>query len=77
VPIVAPVLVKLGRLGRNGDPEINEVREVVLGHQDVRRFDVAVHQPDAVGGVEGTSPMPPRPNSDTNRYRPNGVPSTG
>ncbi len=44
---------QLRRSGRAGDAEIDEVGEVVLGHQDVRRFDVAVHEPDAVGGVEG------------------------
>src|SRR5206468_1231601 len=46
---------ELRRLGRAGDPEINEVREVVLCHQDVRWFDVAVYQSDAVGCAEGGS----------------------
>ena len=48
---------ELGRLGRTGDPEIDEVREVVLGHQNVRWFDVAVYQTDAVGCAEGGSDL--------------------
>ena len=43
---------ELGRLGRTRDPEVDEVREIVLCHEDVRWFDVAVHQPDAVGCAE-------------------------
>jgi hypothetical protein len=53
VPIVVPVLVSFVAPGRAGDTEIDEVGEVVLGHQDIRRFDVAVHQPDAVRGGQG------------------------
>ena len=40
-------------VGGAGDPEINQVGEVVLVEQDVGRFDVAVQQTDLVGGVQG------------------------
>ena len=36
-----------------GDAEVDEVGEVVLRRQHVGRFDVAVHQPYLVGGVQG------------------------
>jgi hypothetical protein len=36
-----------------GDAEVDEVREVARADQDVRRFDVPVHQPDPVRGIEG------------------------
>ncbi len=35
-----------------GDAEVDEVGEVVGVHQDVGRFDVAVHQSDLVGAVQ-------------------------
>ncbi len=41
-----------GLTGGAGDAEVDQIREVVLGHQDVGRFDVAVHQPDPVSGVQ-------------------------
>jgi len=49
---------RIARLGQPrfirspGDPEIDQVSEVVAIEQDVGRFDVAVHQPDLVGGVQ-------------------------
>ena len=36
--------------GRAGDPEVDEVGEVVFGDQNVGRLDVAVYQPDPMGG---------------------------
>ena len=36
----------------SGDAEVNEVGEVELRNEDVRRFDVAMHQSDLMGGVQ-------------------------
>ena len=47
-----PVLGQPGVFQRAGDAEIDEVGEVVLVEQDVGRFDVAVDQPDLVGGMQ-------------------------
>ncbi len=38
---------------RCGDAEIDEVGEIVAGEQDVLGFDVAVHHPGGVGGIQG------------------------
>src|SRR5882757_7151156 len=47
---------RLGELvlvgGRGGDAEVDQVGEVVLGDQDVFRFDVAVDDRGAVRGIE-------------------------
>ena len=43
---------QLRRTRSAGDAEIDQVGEVVFGHQNVRRFDVAVHEADAVGCVQ-------------------------
>ncbi len=41
-----------GVAGGAGDAEVDEIGEVVLGQQDVGRFDVAVHQSGLVGAVQ-------------------------
>ena len=41
-----------GVVGGAGDAEVDEVREVVGVHQDVGRFDVAMHQPGLMGAVQ-------------------------
>ncbi len=41
-----------GLVGTAGDPEIDQVGEVVLVEQDVGRLDVAVYQTDFVRGVK-------------------------
>jgi hypothetical protein len=41
-----------GFIGSPGDPEINQIREVVLIEQDVGRFDITVQQTDLVGGQQ-------------------------
>ena len=38
--------------GGAGDPEVDQIGEVVAGHQDVGRFDVAVHDAGGVRGVQ-------------------------
>src|SRR5271169_443939 len=43
-----------GQFGGRGvvdDAEVDQVDEVASGHQCIGGFDVAVHQPDSVGGV--------------------------
>ena len=35
-----------------GEAEVDQVGEVVPGHQRVGRFDVAVHQSDRMGGLQ-------------------------
>ena len=47
-----PGLGEVGVLGGMRDAEIDEIREVVRPDQDVLRFDVAVHEPLGVCGVE-------------------------
>jgi hypothetical protein len=39
-------------LGCMGDPEIDQISEIVGTHQDVGGFDVAVYQPDVVGRLQ-------------------------
>ena len=50
--MVAFADVSRGVVGGARDAEVDEVREVVVVHQDVGRFDVAVHQPGLVGVVQ-------------------------
>ena len=52
VPIVLPVLVNRVSLGGAGDPEIDQVGEVVLVEQNVGGFDIAVQQADLVRGMQ-------------------------
>lgn len=37
---------------RTGDPEVHQVNEVILGHQDVFRFHIPMHHAGRVGGVQ-------------------------
>jgi hypothetical protein len=40
------------RSGVVGDTEVDQIHEIVTGHQRVGGFDVAVHQPGFMGGIQ-------------------------
>ena len=52
VPTAVPSLSEAFVGGRAGDAEIDQVGEVVAGDENVLRFDVAVHHPRGVRGIQ-------------------------
>jgi hypothetical protein len=57
-----------GAVGR--DAEVDEIGEVVVGYQDVRRLDVAMHQSDFVAGMQGRGDLLNDPDRAGRRQRP-------
>lgn len=51
------------------DTEVDQIGEIVLGDEDVRRLDVAVHQPDSVCGEQCERDLPDDPDGTLRSQR--------